>query len=348
MKISDARSGLKAGAAFYPPLNPTMKKLLYGTAVIAFAITGCVKMNADPPAAPINSSSILVRQCSSDDVLAKQLSEIPGFKDSRERIELFISNTVDAAPAGKILPAGSTIEIPVVVNVLYRTATENISAAQIQSQIDVLNEDFSGTNKDNSVLPPGFQPSAAGNTSIQFVLQNIVRKQTTVQTWGTNDAMKRNSTGGINASTPLSKLNFWVVNNMGATMGYSQFPGGSSATDGVVIVHKYFGRMGTVVSPFNKGRTATHEVGHWLNLFHLWGTGSCGTDQVSDTPDQSGANFNCPIYPKYSTCGNRAAMMTMNFMDYTNDACMYMFSAGQRARMQAIFKPGGPRSSFVR
>ncbi len=324
-----------------------MKKLFNGTAVIAFAITGCVKMNADAPA-ETSAPSPIVRLCSSDDVLKKQLIENPGLEESRRNIELFISNTIASSPSGKILPVGTSIEIPVVVNVLYRTVAENISLAQIKSQIEVLNEDFAGTNTDNNLVPTGFLPAFAGNTTIHFTLENVVRKQTTVQTWTTNDAMKRSAAGGINATSPVNKLNFWVLNSMGATMGYSQFPGGVPATDGVVIVHKYFGRTGTVQSPFNKGRTATHEVGHWLNLLHLWGSGSCGSDLVSDTPDQNGANFNCPLYPKYSTCGSKAAMMTMDFMDYTNDACMFMFTAGQRSRMQALFKPGGPRSAFFK
>lgn len=324
-----------------------MKKLINGSAVIAFALSGCVKVSNEL-SADANSSAPVVRECASDIVLQKQLIENPAMRERRDSIESFIRTTIEGSTSGKILPEETTVDIKVIVNVLYRTPAENISLAQIQSQIDVLNEDFSGINKDNILVPAAFQPVTAGNTKIRFILENVVRKSTTMQTWSTNDAMKRSALGGINPTSPLNRLNLWVVNNMGATMGYSQFPGGNVATDGVVIVHKYFGRTGTVIAPFNKGRTATHEIGHWLNLLHLWGSGSCGSDLVSDTPDQNGANFNCPGFPKYSTCGSRSAMMTMNFMDYTNDACMYTFSAGQRARMQAIFKAGGPRNSFLK
>ena len=99
------------------------------------------------------------------------------------------------------------------------------------------------------------------------------------------------------------------------------------------------------MSPYNKGRTATHEIGHWLNLRHIWGDATCGNDQVSDTPTHNGYNGGCPAYPHYSTCSGSPVEMTMNYMDYTDDACMYMFSTGQAARMQAAL--AGPRVSLT-
>ena len=130
-------------------------------------------------------------------------------------------------------------------------------------------------------------------------------------------------------------------------LGYAQFPGGPAAKDGVVLVYKYTGRTGTVASPYNKGRTATHEVGHWMNLYHIWGDATCGTDEVGDTPQHNTSNGGCPTFPHYSTCTGTPVEMTMNYMDYTYDACMYMFTAGQKSRMQAVFASGGPRASFA-
>ena len=225
------------------------------------------------------------------------------------------------------------IVIPVVVNVLYQNNAQNISDAQIASQISVLNADFAATNSDYSLTPATFQSVRSGNTNIQFVLDAVVRKSTTTTSWGTNDAMKKSSSGGIDATSTSTKLNLWCCNLGGGILGYAQFPGGTAATDGVVIDDNAFGSSGSVTSPYDKGRTATHEVGHWLNLRHIWGDRRCGDDLVGDTPLHTGANYGCPAACAKSTCKPSSIMMTMNYMDYTDDACMYMFSAGQKTRM---------------
>jgi hypothetical protein len=107
------------------------------------------------------------------------------------------------------------------------------------------------------------------------------------------------------------------------------------------------GTTGSATAPFNKGRTATHEVGHWLNLRHIWGDATCGSDLVGDTPTHNTANYGCPSAGHLSTCSGTPVEMTMNYMDYTDDACMYMFSIGQKSRMLAVFAAGGPRNSFA-
>jgi len=128
-------------------------------------------------------------------------------------------------------------------------------------------------------------------------------------------------------------MNMWVCEIGGGILGYAQFPGGSASTDGVVANPTCFGSQGAVNAPFNLGRTMTHEVGHYLNLRHIWGDGACSaSDYVNDTPSASAANYGCPSYPSSSCSSND---MTMNFMDYTDDQCMYMFSEGQSARMWA-------------
>jgi hypothetical protein len=237
--------------------------------------------------------------------------------------------------------------IPVVVNVLYRTEAENISLAQIQSQIDVLNEDFSATNADISSVPALFS-GLVTSYGIRFELTSVVRKYSSKRSWQFNDAMKSSKHGGIDATNPTENLNMWVVNQIGnGYLGYAQFPGGDPATDGVVIGYNYFGRTGVVSEPYNLGRTATHEVGHWLNLRHIWGDSNCGDDFVSDTPDHNTYNFGCPAYPHYSTCAGAPVEMTMNYMDYTDDPCMYMFTEGQKARSMAIFEATGARASFA-
>ena len=101
-----------------------------------------------------------------------------------------------------------------------------------------------------------------------------------------------------------------------------------------------------LASPYDKGRTATHEIGHWMNLRHIWGDATCGSDLVNDTPTHDNANYGCPAPGHKSTCTGTPVEMTMNYMDYTDDACMYMFSAGQKARSRAIFASGGSRSGY--
>lgn len=192
-----------------------------------------------------------------DPELARKISDIEIFTQ-RKLNENFESRLVNGV-----------IEIPVVVNVLYKTAAENISQAQIQSQIDVLNKDFNATNSDYNNVPALFS-NVKANVGIRFVLDQVVRKSTKKTSWGTRDAMKKSAQGGLSPISPTTKLNLWVCTIGGGILGYAQFPGGASATDGVVIDSKYLGTTGTATYPYNLGRTATHEVGHWMNLRHIW------------------------------------------------------------------------------
>ncbi|MGV3631316.1 MAG: GEVED domain-containing protein [Bacteroidota bacterium] len=271
--------------------------------------------------------------------------------------------TQEMIESGAVDMNKAVVNIPVVVHVLYNTSTQNISDAQIQSQLTVLNKDFRKLNTDWSNTPSVYQ-SLVADCEINFCLATrdpngnahtgINRKSTTRTVFDAElDDAKSTSTGGYAAWPSSSYLNIWVVpsiksgSNTGI-LGYAQFPGGPAATDGLVICHNYFGTTGTVSAPFNKGRTATHEIGHWLNLYHIWGddgTGCSGSDQCSDTPNQADENYGCPSFPQVS-CSN-SGDMHMNYMDYVDDACMYMFTAGQKARMQALFTTGGSRASFL-
>ncbi len=326
-----------------------MKKSLLALSAVAILAASCQKSSLDEIAvdqSPVSTEqSPIARKCASYEVLEQQLKSQPGLADRMQAIEEFTSR-VTANPSQYRLVNG-VIEIPVVVNVLYKTTAENISATQINSQIAVLNADFSATNADYTRTPATFTAVLSGNTNIRFVLSQVIRKSTTKTSWSTNDAVKKSSQGGLNPTTPTTHLNIWVCNLGNGILGYAQFPGGSSATDGVVVDNNAFGNTGTVTAPFNKGRTATHEVGHWLNLRHIWGDATCGSDLVNDTPLHNTANYGCPASGHRSTCTGTPIEMTMNYMDYTDDACMYMFSLGQKTRMQAVFAVGGPRNSFA-
>jgi hypothetical protein len=232
------------------------------------------------------------------------------------------------------------VNIPVVVHVVYSNSQQNITDAQVASQIAILNADFNATNNDASNTPSEFAGLVA-DSDISFTLIDTQRHSDTRAEWGTRDDVKY----AYPPVSPSNTLNIWVCNIGGGILGYAQFPGGPEATDGVVISPQYFGNTGYVSAPFDKGRTATHEVGHYLNLRHIWGDGRCRQDDfVADTPSSDGPNYNCPSYPTVNCKSND---MTMNYMDYTNDACMYMFSEGQKSRMRTVFMDGGPRTGFV-
>lgn len=313
-------------------------KQIFLSAIAIMMLFSCQNDQTEPTTSATNAIS--KRACASQDVLAEQMKADPTLALRMNKIEAF---TQKAMLTNRLV--NGKIVIPVVVNVLYRTAEENISDAQIQSQIDVLNQDYTATNADFNSIPSEFAGVAA-NVGITFELVNIVRKSTKKSSWGTRDAMKNGKRGGIDPTSPTTTLNMWACTIGGGILGYAQFPGGSDATDGVVIDSHYFGISGAASYPYNLGRTGSHEVGHWMNLRHIWGDASCGNDLVSDTPVHKTSNFGVPTYPYVSTCLPAHNEMTMNYMDYTDDRGMYMFTNGQKSRMTALFVSGGARSGF--
>lgn len=318
-----------------------MKKLFLIISAAGMLFTGCQKNNltdqTQTAAVPTQ------RSCASMEVLSQLMKDDPTLEARMNTYESVVESNMANHINARLV--NGVIEIPVVVNVLYKTTAENVSLAQIQSQIDVLNEDYNATNSDFNKVPSLFS-GVKSNVGIRFVLDQVIRKSTTKKSWSTNDAMKKSAQGGISPTSPTTKLNLWVCTLSNGILGYAQFPGGPSSTDGVVILNTGFGRTGTARAPYNLGRTATHEVGHWLNLRHIWGDATCGNDLVSDTPTQQTSNFGCPVFP-HKTCSN-SGDMSMNYMDYTDDGCMYMFSSGQKSRIMATFATGGPRNSFAK
>jgi hypothetical protein len=333
---------------FFKSKLSRMKKFASLLAAICFAASA-ITLNAQQA----------YHRCSSMEYLHDQLAQDPGLAARMQQIEQQVQNYIQNNPDQH---SRSVVTIPVVVHVVYNTSAQNISDALIQAQINQLNLDYARLNSDAANTPSAFA-SVAANTNVQFCLAQrspagtattgIVRKSTTVTSFSTNNAVKKASTGGDDAWPATSYLNIWSCNLGGGLLGYAQFPGGTSATDGVVVLYSSVGSRtvpGTA-SPYNFGRTATHEVGHWLNLYHIWGddgTACTGTDNVGDTPNQSSENYGCPAYPHTDACSpSSPGVMFMNYMDYTDDGCMNTFTAGQAARMNALFTTGGARVSIL-
>ena len=269
------------------------------------------------------------------------------------------------APPG----APTVYTIPIIFHIIHNGEAvgtgRNISQAMVNSQLQVLNEDFSAANADIAGVPAPFVP-AIGNSQIQFCLAAVDPVGAVLAEPGI-DRINRNTAGfaappysmaytdaTIKPATfwdPLNYFNLWVADMSGGLLGYAQFPNnsgltcfavnnGPANTDGVVVTYFSVGRppANPFVSPFNLGRTASHEIGHWLGLRHIWGDAGCGTDCVGDTPYHIGSNIGCPPFPWISTpCANAPyGDMWMNYMDYTDDACMFMFTKVQRANMRTV------------
>ncbi len=330
-----------------------MKKNILMPLLLLVIALSCTKTNVPDMSTADDAalSEIVNRTCASADILAAQLAADPSLRSRREQLETFTRNVIADGTVDNLAPASFTI--PVVVNVIYNTAAENISDGQIQSQIDVLNEDFNKANRDVRGVPSIYK-SVVGDVGIRFVLSSVVRRQSNRKQWAPVDGMKSAAGGGIDATDPEHKLNMWVCNLGQNLLGYAYFPATAPpSVDGVVVLYSAFGSRdkypaGTYINNYDLGRTATHEVGHWMNLRHIWGDdgGSCaGSDLVDDTPNQADENYRCPEFPSISC--NNAGDMSMNYMDYTYDRCMYMFTKGQQSRSLAVFAPGGPRTSYI-
>jgi hypothetical protein len=299
-------------------------------------------------------SRTLQRNCGTMDYLEKKIQQNPDLilkiEQNKQLLQNYINQNSNALREDRVI-----YTIPTVVHIVHTNTNENISDAQVLSQIAVLNKDFRKLNADASQIPTAWSGIAA-DVGIEFCLATrdpqgnqttgITRTSSTQTSFDiANDNVKFNNTGGKTAWPSDQYLNLWVCNLDGTLLGYAQFPGqGSPTTDGVVIDFDDFGTIGTAVPPFNLGRTATHEIGHWLGLYHIWGDEpQCSQDDgVADTPQQRDKNYGCPSFPQGSTqsggscTGSNPGSMFMNYMDYVNDACMYMFTDGQKVNMLAV------------
>ena len=301
----------------------------------------------------ISTFSFAQRECATSSYIEEQKRLHPALARKLNDAELFMQHQkANARLQGG--GAASVIKIPVVVHVLYNKPEQNISDAQIKSQIEALNRDFRRDNPDSVNTPERFRALAA-DVQIEFALatvdpkgrptNGIVRKQTSVGFWKSDDKIKFSAQGGDDAWDSRYYLNIWV-GNLQYALGYASPPGGPAEKDGIAIATSAFGTLGKT-GAYNLGRTVVHETGHWLGLKHIWGDYYCGDDLVDDTPKQGNFTPGCPNGVRSSCDNGSAGDMYMNYMDYTGDACMNLFTEGQKQRMRSLFNPEGPRNAFL-
>lgn len=281
------------------------------------------------------------------EVLANTLKKNPVIKArfEEQKRNILLKIVERKVHARQLRIEGTTAYIPVVFHIVLQNPNQ-VTDAQIQAQVDQLNLDFGGVNPDSTKIRPFFKPLFA-KTNIQFRLAQrtpgnepstgIERVTTTHADFGLNDSrVKYAASGGADAWDNTRFFNVWITNLSQGYLGYSTFPGSSApAEDGVVI--KYTSLPGGV-APYNIGRTLVHETGHFFYLFHTWGDdkGCNGTDEIDDTPNQADFTSGCPSDAnKYDACTvGGDGIMYENFMDYTDDACMVMYTLDQKTRME--------------
>ena len=283
----------------------------------------------------------------------------PVYRATRNQIDREAQTFVQKARKERAV--GGIIVIPVVFHVISNPAVpaQDISDDLIKAQIKQLNDDFRRTNSDRTSTPSMFQ-GLSTDLEIQFCL--ATRDPSGNATTGITRHSYASPTSWSDVTfdaTPKPAtiwdrdkyLNLWSANLGSSLLGYAQFPGDIASTDGVVLLYSSVGSFDMPNSKANYqfGRTAAHEVGHWLNLYHIWGddSGACtGSDQVTDTPNQANSTTGCGTYPKTDACSaSSPGVMFMNFMDYSYDNCLNMFTKGQKVRM--ISALNGARSSLL-
>lgn len=285
------------------------------------------------------------QRCQTTEYINSQLQQYPNLANDLLAVEVDIENASKSKTNKR-----TAFTIPIVVHVVYnpKRPGDNISNDQIISQIEVLNEDYQAKNADIDEVPNEFKDLIA-NMDIEFCLANrdengnftegITRTETTVDEFTTDDnQIKRPELGGAKGWNRDLFLNIWVGRLENEILGYATPPGFPSSIDGAAIGTRYFGRGGqyNLHLAYNKGRTTTHEIGHWLGLKHPWGSeyGCNYDDGIEDTPMSEEAYFDCPLPSESQSCGSQD--MTINFMEYVNDACMHMFTRGQKERVHEV------------
>ncbi|PZU86268.1 MAG: zinc metalloprotease [Chryseobacterium sp.] len=298
------------------------------------------------------------RTCGTDKKMAEFFAANPVAAANKQALKDFLVNN-----KSQVNRKAGVVTIPVVVHVLYSTTAMNISDAQIASQMKVLNDDFRKLNADfNTVVPAAFKGVAA-DMELAFCLATKkpdgspttgIERKSVASSFNFNNNYYKSS--GLTSWDTTKYLNIWV-GNMTTYLGWAYLPDNAGATDdGLAIGYKYFGTIGSLDATYNKGRTATHEIGHYFGLEHIWGSANddndtCGSstnnDYCADTPNTYQAYYGRPTYPNntYTCTSTTTGAMFMNYMDYVDDVAMAMFTNDQKTIAQNTMV--GPRASLL-
>lgn len=324
---------------------------------IAFLMFGCLVIFCSQDIIAQNDKVKSYRNYGTLEVMKRLQQENPKVLDDKKRIEYQTAQYIRRG----FLDSTIVLKVPIVFHVIQSPEMEPISQESIVSQIEALNRDFGEPllKTDNEAMSKEGFVEKATSVNITFCLPaydpygretaGINYHQTSKAEWTTSDAIKNEREGGINTWDTKRYLNIYIADLENSLTGYAQMPGGPLATDGIVIDYKYFGVQREANHPFNMGKTLTHLVGNYLNLYPLWGQGHCEDDYVFDTPIHNAPNIGCSEYQHVSTCyEGRQIEMTMNFMDASNDECQFMFTHGQKRRIEAAFAKGGAREQLLK
>ncbi|MES2513047.1 MAG: M43 family zinc metalloprotease [Bacteroidota bacterium] len=354
-----------------------MKKIFTTLSLSTLVFFGAIAQNA--------TQQTPVRKCASPTV---NPSYEEAFQQMMQKSQQF-ANSKKASLVYNIPVIFHILHSGVAVNSTSATSGRNLNAAQINSQLAVLNADYRKTNADFSTyvtqssfvsasadVEINFCPAKISPTGAILTEPGIDRISVATKGWSALPYAMSYIESTVKPGSswdPTKYYNVWVLEFGGAdlgTLGYAQFPtipsgttpvtdmvgyGGAASTDGVVVDYHYVGNIGTASAsaPYNKGRTLTHETGHWLGLWHIWGddgTACSGSDYVTDTPNQADENYTCPTTAgavSADACAGSTGAMYQNYMDYSDDKCMVMFTAGQKARMQAVMSVCARRLSLT-
>lgn len=297
---------------------------------------------------PAKAQDMPVKRCATMELL-KASFEKDGQLKERYQQDLLRLEQLAAQRAGnpQAREMATPVYIPVVFHIVLPDPTE-VTDKMVEDQLKVLNADFAGLNGDSVNIPAAFKP-LFGHSKIQFVLAKrtpsnqpttgIDRVTTTVPSFSSgNHNVKHAGTGGANAWNSSRYLNIWVCQLSGGVLGYATFPTSAAADDQGIVIYNVT-MPGGAMAGYNDGRTLTHEAGHFFFLYHIWGDddGACsGSDGVSDTPNQSDASSGCHTGVLTDACTTTApGIMYQNYMDYSSDGCMAMFTLLQVTRMEA-------------
>ncbi len=299
-------------------------------------------------------SSRLYRKYLTLDIQKQLEDSLPGVVSARRQIERFTDSV-----SGFLIP--QPVTLPIVFHIMNaRIGQPLVSETQVRSQINALNRDFNhgdyairhlaDTREGFSNLVADMEISfCLADYSINGQSLSAIHYVNPLQsTWPPDNSIKVPNLEGFAPWDPEHIINVWVTTLEDGVSGFAQMPGGPSETDGIVIDYRFFGNRDPIDTPYYQGKTLTHLMGNYLNLYPIWGKGSlCSDDNVMDTPIHNTSNKGCPAYKHVTSCGNNLVEMTMNFMDNTDDPCSYMFTEGQKLRVHALLHPGGARYSLM-